>query len=156
MSNKNKIILIINKLKEYYGFKTNKEFADFLGIAPTTLSSWYSRSTIDYNLIYSKCVDIDANWLLTGEGEMLRVPMEEIGGAPAPPPPAKKDKDPPACPLCAEKERVIASMQKQLEDKDKIIALLEAQLQECRQLQAKKGGAVVEVSVPPAKLKKRV
>lgn len=77
--NKNKINnMILNKIKEYYNFKTNTEFANFLGIPPTTLSSWYSRNTMDYHLIYAKCKDIDANWLLTGEGEMLR---QGVGGA---------------------------------------------------------------------------
>lgn len=64
--------LILNKIKLHYNFKTNADFAAFLGIAPTTLSSWYSRNSIDYELISSKCVEIDANWLLTGEGEIAK------------------------------------------------------------------------------------
>lgn len=64
--------LILSKIKSHYKFKTNEEFADFLGIAPTTLSSWSRRNSIDTELIYAKCTDIDANWLLTGKGEMIR------------------------------------------------------------------------------------
>ncbi|MDK2909677.1 MAG: repressor LexA [Bacteroidales bacterium] len=79
MSKKRNIEMILNKIKEHYGFKTNTEFAAFLGIAPTTLSSWYARQSVDYDLLYSKCVEIDGNWLLTGEGPMLR----EKGEAPA-------------------------------------------------------------------------
>ena len=43
-----------------------------MGIKPNTLSNWYSRNTIDYDLIITKCERIDANWLLTGKGEMLK------------------------------------------------------------------------------------
>ena len=72
MSNKNHIQLILNDLKLHYNFKSNTDFAKFLGIAPQTLSSWYSRCSVDYDLLYAKCVGIDANWLLTGIGPMLR------------------------------------------------------------------------------------
>jgi len=77
MSTKNTTTLILNKIKEYYNFKTDKEFADFLGIAPTTLSSWYSRNRIDHLLVYERCKEIDGNFLLTGEGDMLRRPGEK-------------------------------------------------------------------------------
>lgn len=63
---------ILNKIKTHYGFKSNLEFSSFLGIAATTLSSWYSRNSIDFELIFAKCVDIDANWLLSGKGNMLK------------------------------------------------------------------------------------
>lgn len=151
MSRKNKIELILNKLKEHYAFTTNKEFAKFLGIAPTTLSSWYSRNTIDYDLIYSKCVDIDANWLLTGEGEMLRTAAEQQQGQPPPKVVQKEEAKPPSCPLCDEKERVIAKQEQIIKDKDKIIALLEGQLSECK---AKRGVLSIEPAAKePAKLK---
>lgn len=64
--------LILNEIKLHYGFKSDAEFARFLGVKPQTLASWYSRNTFDIDLLYSKCVDIDANWLLTGQGEMLK------------------------------------------------------------------------------------
>lgn len=64
--------LIINMIKKHYGFTTDREFAHFLGIKPTTLSSWYARNSFDFELVYAKCKDIDANWLLTGEGKMLK------------------------------------------------------------------------------------
>lgn len=64
--------LILNELKKFYNFKKEFEFAEFLGIKPQTLSSWYKRNTFDIELIYSKCVEINPDWLLTGKGEMLR------------------------------------------------------------------------------------
>ncbi len=64
--------LILSKIKSYLGLKNDAEFARFLEIKPNTLSNWYSRNTIDYNKIITKCERIDANWLLTGKGNMLK------------------------------------------------------------------------------------
>jgi len=64
--------LILSKIKLHYGFKSDAEFARFLGIKPNSLSNWYSRNTMDYELVFSKCDEIDANWLFTGEGEMIK------------------------------------------------------------------------------------
>ncbi|SJN51569.1 hypothetical protein FM120_31330 [Sphingobacterium faecium PCAi_F2.5] len=64
--------LILNDIKNHYGFKTKEDFANFLGIAPTTLSSWARRNSFDIDLVYAKCTEIDANWLITGKGEMLK------------------------------------------------------------------------------------
>lgn len=131
MSNKKNISLILNALKKHYNFKSNIEFANFLGIAPTTLSSWYSRNTLDYDLIYAKCKDIDANWLLTGEGPMLKQHTDNNNG-----PPTQLAAEPKqaysSCPLCKEKDKVIAAQ-------EKTIALLEDQLRECKQSRAKEG-----------------
>lgn len=69
--------LILDRIKEAYSLKSNAKLAAFLGIPPTTLSSWYSRNSFDLDLIYEKCVDIDLNWLLTGEGSMFRKESEK-------------------------------------------------------------------------------
>lgn len=47
-------------------------FARLIGVAPSTISSWLSRDTMDYDLLFAKCEMLSPNWLLTGEGEMLR------------------------------------------------------------------------------------
>lgn len=73
--------LILNQIKSHYGFKTDTDFAKFLGIKQNTLSNWHSRNTADYHLIITKCDDIDANWLLTGKGEMLKGNHEIISEA---------------------------------------------------------------------------
>lgn len=64
--------LIINEIKSHLNYKTDTELADFLGVKQPTISTWRKRNTIDYELIIAKCNDIDANWLLTGEGSMLK------------------------------------------------------------------------------------
>lgn len=67
--------LILNKLKDYYKFDKDSDFANFLGIKPQTLSSWYTRNTFDIELLYSKCVDINPEFFFTGKGEMSRTSM---------------------------------------------------------------------------------
>lgn len=68
--------LILNEIKKYLGFKTDKELADFLGVKQNTFSTWRHRNTLDKELILSKCDFINANWLLTGEGSMLKDEQE--------------------------------------------------------------------------------
>ena len=69
--------LILKEIKKHLGFKKDTEFADFLGIKQSNLSLWYKRESINYDLIITKCKDIDANWLLTGEGQMLKENKKE-------------------------------------------------------------------------------
>ncbi len=68
---------ILDRIKTFYNLKNNAKLAAFLGVPPTTLSSWYSRDTFDLDIIYEKCVDIDLAWLLTGEGSMLKEEQSE-------------------------------------------------------------------------------
>ena len=57
---------------DHYSNGKPSVFAKFLGVAPSTISSWLSRDTFDYELLFAKCEGIDPAWLLTGEGEMLK------------------------------------------------------------------------------------
>ena len=68
---------ILARIKEYYSFNTDTDLADFLGIQRSTLSNWVKRNSIDYDLVLSKCEHINKNWLLTGEGEMLKSDNEK-------------------------------------------------------------------------------
>lgn len=69
---KNDKILILNGIKSHYEFKKDKQFANFLGISPQTLSSWYSRNTFDFELVYKKCEGISAEYLFTGKGGVFK------------------------------------------------------------------------------------
>lgn len=77
---------VLDRIKGYYSLKGNAELARFLGVAPNTITNWYSRKTFDLDVIYTKCVDINIDWLLTGEGSMLRhasKPDPEVVALPA-------------------------------------------------------------------------
>lgn len=65
-------LLIINKIIEYKKFKSDAEFARFLDITPQNLSKWKQRNTYDIELLYTKCPELNPEWLLTGRGPMLK------------------------------------------------------------------------------------
>ena len=62
----------INNIKKHYAFETDTDFANFLGISPQVLYNWKARNTFDTELVYSKCFDINPEWLLTGTGNMIK------------------------------------------------------------------------------------
>ena len=43
-------LLILKKLKKYYNFKKDAEFARFLGISPQLFANWKARNTFDAQL----------------------------------------------------------------------------------------------------------
>lgn len=55
-------------------------FAKYIGVAPSTISSWLARDTYDYELLFAKCEEISPSWLLTGEGEMLKSDTQKHQG----------------------------------------------------------------------------
>lgn len=58
---------VLDRIKQFYGLKGNAELARFLGVAPNTITNWYSRNTFDIDAVYTNCVGMDFNWLLAGE-----------------------------------------------------------------------------------------
>lgn len=64
--------LILNKIKEYKNFKSDADFARFLEIPAQNLSKWKARNTYDIEILYTKCTELNPEWLLTGEGNMLK------------------------------------------------------------------------------------
>ena len=80
--------LILSRIKLAYSLKNDAELARFLEIQRNTLSNWYSRNTIDYDKVFLKCELLNFEWLLTGQGEMLKnapvpepAPQESHAGA---------------------------------------------------------------------------
>lgn len=63
---------VLDRIKQHYNLKGNADLARFLGVAANTVTNWYGRNSFDLDVIYTKCVGIDFNWLLTGRGSMLR------------------------------------------------------------------------------------
>ena len=67
--NKTEILTTIIGL---YAGGNKSRFAQMLGVTPQAINTWEKRKTFDIELIFSKCENINANWLLSGEGDMLR------------------------------------------------------------------------------------
>jgi hypothetical protein len=67
--------LIINRLKTYFQVDTSNKLAAKLGVKPSTLTNWKVRNSIDWILIFTKCESINLNWLVYGEGDMLKDKM---------------------------------------------------------------------------------
>lgn len=75
----------LEEIIRFYGDGKPSIFARNLGIAPSTISSWLTRDTFDYDLLFAKCENISAEWLLTGKGKMLtnaKVSYEPTIGVP--------------------------------------------------------------------------
>ena len=59
-------------LIEHYSNGNKTQFASRLGVSPQGVSTWLKRNTFDSELIFSKCENVSAQWLLTGKGSMLK------------------------------------------------------------------------------------
>lgn len=70
--------LIINKIQDTYQLSKDGEFADFLGISKQTLSNWKARNSFDIELLYTKCVNINPVFLLTGEGPVKNIVEKDV------------------------------------------------------------------------------
>lgn len=73
MSKKDRLLDLIGNFSN--GNKS--EFARMIGVSPQAINTWISRDTFDIETIYSKCVNISPEWLLTGKGPMLKSEREE-------------------------------------------------------------------------------
>ncbi|MEX0662736.1 MAG: helix-turn-helix domain-containing protein [Balneolaceae bacterium] len=65
-------ILVLERLKKAYNMKYDTEVADFLGKDASTISTWKRRGTIDYATIFSKCSDLNANFIIHGDMPIFR------------------------------------------------------------------------------------
>lgn len=81
LSKKDRLLLLI----KHFGKENNSEFARYLGVSPQTISSWLSRNTFDIDLVYAKCSNISADWLLGGDEEIFRRADGEPNAAQAEP-----------------------------------------------------------------------
>lgn len=68
---------MLKAIVSHYTEGNKARFANLLGVSAQTISAWGARNTFDSELIYTKCSDISADWLLTGRGSMLRSDQEQ-------------------------------------------------------------------------------
>ena len=62
----------LEALINYYTDGNQKRFAELLGVIPQTISAWLTRNTYDAELIYQKCDGVSGDWLLSGDGVMIK------------------------------------------------------------------------------------
>ena len=67
----------LEALIAHYSDGKPTRFAKHIGVAPSTISTWIARDTFDYDLLFAKCEKISPEWLLTGNGSMLKTALQE-------------------------------------------------------------------------------
>lgn len=63
---------MLNQLIDHYTGGNKAKFAELLGVRAQTINSWEKRESFDHELLYSTFDDLSGDWLLSGEGEMLK------------------------------------------------------------------------------------
>lgn len=66
----------LEALIAHYSNGKPTQFAKYIGVAPSTISTWLARDSFDYDLLFAKCENISPEWLFTGEGDMLKSTAE--------------------------------------------------------------------------------
>ena len=61
----------LDQLVSYFASGKKAEFARILGISNQNLNVWYKREYLDIEKVYYACPGVSAEWLITGDGEML-------------------------------------------------------------------------------------
>lgn len=63
---------MLEQLINYYTDGNKSKFANMLGVKPQTINTWIARNTFDAELIFSNCDRVSGDWLLSGEGAMIK------------------------------------------------------------------------------------
>lgn len=70
----------LDQLVSYFASGNKAEFARMLGISRQHLNIWYSREYLDIKKVFFACPGVSAEWLLTGEGNMLEKDRQRYDG----------------------------------------------------------------------------
>ena len=68
---------MLKQLADYYGISRNVDFARFFELSEPTAFNRLKMGVIDFEQVYEKCPDISGDWLLSGEGPMLKSEREK-------------------------------------------------------------------------------
>lgn len=63
---------MLEQLRAAKKIQTKTQFAEILGISTQNLNNWHKRNVYDTGVLMRAFPDLNPQWLLTGEGEMLR------------------------------------------------------------------------------------
>ncbi len=69
--------IMLEQLINYYTDGNKAKFSEMIGIKPQLLSNWVKRKTFDAEVLYKGCRDVSADWILSGEGEMIKSKQNE-------------------------------------------------------------------------------
>ena len=61
----------LHRIKLAYKLNSDVELAAMLGIPTTTLSSWKTRNSVDWDRIFLKCKGISFDYLIYGSGDIF-------------------------------------------------------------------------------------
>lgn len=64
--------LILNRIKSHYKFKSDAALARHLGISTSAIGNWRGRKMMDFELVITKCDEMNPNWIINGEGKPIR------------------------------------------------------------------------------------
>lgn len=118
----------LDNFMKYKGLNDNKITVE-AGISNGIIGKARKRGALsqeNISKILFKYPELNANWLLTGTGEMLQKEAPPTGMPPSPTHPAPT---PTACTACITKERTIAQLNKLIEHQERLIASLEKSAQ---------------------------
>jgi hypothetical protein len=108
---------ILTRLKSALKIGTDKNIAEFLGVSPQAISTWRKRNSIDYDLLFAKCGDLNLNWLIRGTGEDPEIKGDKTSGETLPPGP---------CKMCLDKEKTIFSQAQTIKALNDLIEYMKA------------------------------
>ncbi len=71
---------MLEGLIAHYANGNKARFAKIVGVSPQAINTWLARNTFDVDKIFANCEYVNGDWLLSGEGEMLkRQPAQSVG-----------------------------------------------------------------------------
>lgn len=67
---------VLDRVKAAYNMSTDAELAEFFEVVPSTITGWKRRNTLDFKLLFKKCTDLSADWIIYEDPPMFRDPYD--------------------------------------------------------------------------------
>lgn len=58
---------VLARIESSLALKNDRALAEYLGVAPSVISTWKGRGIGNWELIFEKCESLDLNWLIRGD-----------------------------------------------------------------------------------------